>query len=128
MPGTRAPHVMLQRSGERISTLDLFGKNFCVLAAANGGAYCEAFRAAAADLGLPLDAYRVAEGETVSDPDGCFADAHGLSNSGAVMVRPDGFVAWRASDARHASKPILSEVLSCLLCQSKRAPASIAAD
>ena len=81
----------------RISALDLFGKNFCVLAGANGGAYCEAFRDAAADLGLPLDTYRVAEGETVSDPDGRFADAYGLSDSGAVMVRPDGFVAWRAA-------------------------------
>jgi 2-polyprenyl-6-methoxyphenol hydroxylase-like FAD-dependent oxidoreductase len=127
MPGTRAPHVMLQRAGAPISTLDLFGKNFCALAASKGGAYCETFRAAAADLGLPLDVYRVAEGETVSDPDTRFTDAYGVSDSGAVMVRPDGFVAWRASDARHASKPILSEVLSSLLCRSERGPASIAA-
>ena len=39
----------------RISTLDLFGKNFCVLAAADGGGYCDAARDAAADLGLPID-------------------------------------------------------------------------
>ncbi len=127
MPGTRAPHVMLQRSGARISTLDLFGKNFCVLAAAGGAAYCESFRGVAADLGLPLDTYRVADGEAASDPDGRFADAYGLSDSGAVMVRPDGFVAWRASDARHASKAILSEVLSSLLCRNDRAQASATA-
>jgi 2-polyprenyl-6-methoxyphenol hydroxylase-like FAD-dependent oxidoreductase len=127
MPGTRAPHVMLQRSGARISTLDLFGKNFCVLAAANGGAYCEAARDVAADLGLPLDIHRVADGEDVSDPDRRFADAYGLPDSGAILVRPDGFVAWRASDARHASKAILSEVLSSLLCQSERAQASATA-
>jgi putative polyketide hydroxylase len=69
----------------------------------------------------------VAEDETVSDPERRFAGAYGLSDSGAVMVRPDGFVAWRARDARQASKPILSEVLSCLLCRSKRAPVSTAA-
>jgi len=127
MPGTRAPHVMLQRSGARTSTLDLFGKNFCVLAAADGAAYCEAFRDAAADLGLPLDTYRVAEAETLSDPDERFADGYGLSNSGAVLVRPDGFVAWRTNDTRHPSKAILRDVLSSLLCQSKRAQASAAA-
>jgi hypothetical protein len=38
MPGTRAPHVMLRRAGKPISTLDLFTKNFCVLAAPGGGA------------------------------------------------------------------------------------------
>jgi 2-polyprenyl-6-methoxyphenol hydroxylase-like FAD-dependent oxidoreductase len=128
MPGTRAPHVVLQRSGARISTLDLFGKNFCVLAAAGGAAYCESFRGVAADLGLPLDTYRVAEDETVSDPDRPFAEAYGLPDSGAILVRPDGFVAWRASNARHASKAILSEVLSSLLCQSERAQASATAD
>jgi putative polyketide hydroxylase len=82
MPGTRAPHVPLQRDGARISTLDLFGKNFCVLAGANGAAYCNAARDAAAGLGLPLDPHRVAGGENVSDPDGRFADEYGLSDSG----------------------------------------------
>ncbi len=124
MPGTRAPHVMLQRSRARTSTLDPFGKNFCVLAAAGGGAYCDASRDAAADLGLPLDTYRVANGETISDPDGRFADAYGVSDSGAVIVRPDGFVAWRASDAQHASKATIRAVLSSLLCRNDQARVS----
>ena len=79
MPGTRAPHVLLQCGGARISTLDLFGKNFCALAAADGAGYCEAARDAAAALGLPINCYRVAAGENVSDPDGRFTDAYGLS-------------------------------------------------
>jgi 2-polyprenyl-6-methoxyphenol hydroxylase-like FAD-dependent oxidoreductase len=119
MPGTRAPHVPLQRDGARISTLDLFGKNFCVLAGANGAAYCNAARDAAARLGLPLDPYRVAGGENVSDPDGRFADEYGLSDSGAVIVRPDGFVAWRAKEGRHASAVTMSAVLRSLLCRDE---------
>ncbi len=62
MPGTRAPHVVLQRAGKPISTLDLFTRNFCVLAAADGGAWCDAARTAAADLGLAIDAHQVGHG------------------------------------------------------------------
>jgi 2-polyprenyl-6-methoxyphenol hydroxylase-like FAD-dependent oxidoreductase len=116
-PGTRAPHVVLQRAGKPISTLDLFTRNFCVLAAAEGGAWCDAARAAAGDFGLSLDAYEVGRGD-VSDPDGRFADAYGLSRSGAVVVRPDGFVAWRAVDGAGASKAAMTALLSSLLCRN----------
>jgi putative polyketide hydroxylase len=115
MPGTRAPHVLLQRGGAQISTLDLFGKNFCVLAAANDAGYCDAARDAAVGLGLPLDTYRVAGGENVSDTNGRFADAYGLSEAGAVIVRPDGFVAWRAKDASGESRALMGTMLSSLL-------------
>ena len=117
LPGTRAPHVVLQRAGKPISTLDLFTRNFCVLAAADGGAWCDAARAAAGDLGLALDAYEVGRGD-VSDPDGRFAAAYGLSLSGAVVVRPDGFVAWRAVDGAGASKAAVTALLSSLLCRN----------
>ena len=117
MPGTRAPHVVLQRAGKPISTLDLFTRNFCVLAAADGGAWCAAARGAAGDLGLALDAHDVGRGE-VSDPDGRFADAYGLSPSGAVVVRPDGFVAWRAVDGAGASKAAMTALLCSLLCRN----------
>jgi 2-polyprenyl-6-methoxyphenol hydroxylase-like FAD-dependent oxidoreductase len=127
MPGTRAPHVPLQRGSAQISTLDLFGKNFCVLAGANGAGYCDAARDAAADLGLALDAYRVARGENVSDADGRFAEAYGLADSGAVIVRPDGFVAWRAKDVRRASAATVSTVLRSILCRNEQAQASVAA-
>jgi hypothetical protein len=118
MPGTRAPHVPLQRDGMQISTLDLFGKNFCLLAAADGAGYCDAARDAAADLGLALDAYCIAGSENVSDRDGRFAEAYGLSDSGAVIVRPDGFVAWRAKEASGASTALMGTVLSSLLCHN----------
>ncbi len=128
MPGTRAPHVPLQRGDTRISTLDLFGTNFCVLVAANGGAFCDSRpRRGGGPRTCRLNAYRVAGGEIISDPDGRFADAYALSDFGAVIVRPDGFVAWRAKDARHASTATVSAVLRSLLCRSEEAQASVAA-
>jgi hypothetical protein len=120
MPGTRAPHVTLRRAGKPISTLDLFTRNFCVVAASDGAPWRDAALAAAADLGLALDAHHLDHGD-VSDPDKRFAEAYGLLPSGAVLVRPDGFVAWRARDASAANKPAMTALLSELLCRNLEA-------
>jgi len=116
-PGSRAPHVLLARSGTDLSTLDLFGHNYVLLAAADGVGWRGAAVAAAGGLGLPLDAYLVG-GDELIDPDGGFADAYGLSGAGAVLVRPDGIVAWRAVDGTGASEATVHEALSTLLCRN----------
>ena len=60
-----------------------------LLAAADGLAWRDAAETAAAEVpGLEFDAHYLGDDE--------FADAYGISPSGAVLVRPDGFVAWRA--------------------------------
>src|SRR5260370_28244027 len=41
-PGCRAPHVWLEREGQRLSTLDLFGTEYVLLAAQAGNAWCHA--------------------------------------------------------------------------------------
>jgi 2-polyprenyl-6-methoxyphenol hydroxylase-like FAD-dependent oxidoreductase len=96
-PGSRAPHLWLQGDGRRRSTLDLFGCDFVLLAGPDGGPWCDAAPAAAA-LGVRLAAYRVG-GEELTAPDDSFTEAYGVSRTGAVLVRPDGFVAWRARAA-----------------------------
>jgi hypothetical protein len=124
-PGFRAPHVFLHRDGVRVSTLDLFGRSFVMLAGADGGAWCDAARAAAGRLGVGLAAYLVADGDGVAagvdrltgDASG-FLDAYGLSPGGAVLVRPDGVVAWRAADgtgATGATAQAMAGVLSRVL-------------
>jgi 2-polyprenyl-6-methoxyphenol hydroxylase-like FAD-dependent oxidoreductase len=95
-PGTRAPHVWLMRNGERISTLDLYGRRFVLVAASDGGAWCDEAPAAAGRAAIPFDMHRIGE-NGLADPDGTFATAYGITRTGAVLVRPDGFVAWRAA-------------------------------
>jgi putative polyketide hydroxylase len=56
-------------------------------------------------------------GSTLGDPDGRFAEAFGLSPSGAVIVRPDGHVAWRAVGDIAASPDTVQRVMSALLCR-----------
>jgi 2-polyprenyl-6-methoxyphenol hydroxylase-like FAD-dependent oxidoreductase len=115
-PGSRAPHVVLERAGSRLSTLDLFGKNFVVLAGFAGAAWCTAALAAGRQAGIELDACQVGSGD-LRDADERFPGAYGISPSGAVLVRPDGFVGWRAIDAAGASPAALLHVLHTLLCR-----------
>jgi 2-polyprenyl-6-methoxyphenol hydroxylase-like FAD-dependent oxidoreductase len=112
-PGSRAPHLFLDRRGTRVSALDLFGGNFVLLAGAEGDAWYAAARRAAERLRLPLDAYRVGSAD-LADPDDRFHDAYGISPAGAVIVRPDGFVGWRARDATGAAEAAEERALHAL--------------
>jgi 2-polyprenyl-6-methoxyphenol hydroxylase-like FAD-dependent oxidoreductase len=114
-PGSRAPHVFLDRRGARLSVLDLFGRNFVLLAGAEGVVWCTTALRAAKRLRLSLDAYRMGSAE-LADPEDRFHDAYGISAAGAVIVRPDGFVGWRARDAAGASEEVALHALRSLLC------------
>lgn len=108
MPGSRAPHVWLTRDGQRVSTIDLTGR-FLVLAGPEGDAWALVARRLADALGgLPIDVYQV--GKELGDPDGGFAHAYGISASGACVVRPDGFVAWRSHGSAAQPESILEGV------------------
>jgi 2-polyprenyl-6-methoxyphenol hydroxylase-like FAD-dependent oxidoreductase len=117
-PGSRAPHVWLNRRGDLVSTLDLFGQNFVLLAGPRGGAWRDAARGAAERLGVSLDACLVDDGAgELADTGARFCAAYGISPDGAVLVRPDGFVAWRAADASGATAGDLAGVLARVLCR-----------
>jgi 2-polyprenyl-6-methoxyphenol hydroxylase-like FAD-dependent oxidoreductase len=95
--GTRAPHVWLRRDGERLSTIDLFHDGFVLLTTPAGAAWTQPARAAAAELGVPLRVHVVGDGgDLADDDDRSFAAACGLHDGGALLVRPDAFVAWRS--------------------------------
>ena len=117
MPGTRAPHLVLKRGGAEISTLDLFGRNFVLLAGREGESWCRAARAVAQEFGLEVDAFRFAGGDGIEDPAGTFAGTYGIEESGAVLVRPDGFVAWRSRTENEAPERALAYSLKHLLCR-----------
>jgi 2-polyprenyl-6-methoxyphenol hydroxylase-like FAD-dependent oxidoreductase len=94
MPGSRAPHLWLTRSGERLSTLDLI-KNYTLLSGRDGGKWLGVAAAVANEFGgLPLNAHCI--GRDVGDPEGLFGEYYGVGAKGASLVRPDGFVAWRS--------------------------------
>ena len=105
-PGSRAPHVELRREGRTSSTIDLFGRHFAVLAGADGAPWAAAAAGAAERVGVPIDAH-VLGGE--------FESAYGVSAAGAVLVRPDGFVAFRSRDAVEDPTATLERALRSVL-------------
>ncbi|KUN87587.1 monooxygenase [Streptomyces bungoensis] len=119
-PGTRAPHLWLRRAGERVSTLDLYERSLVLLADSpdDAGWHAAARRLAETD-GIPLDAYRVGPGAdadlTYEDDATDWARAHGVTADGTVLIRPDGFVAWRATAAVPDPEGVLREILRTLL-------------
>ena len=72
-------------------------------------------------LGVDLDAY-VVGGTELADPQGRFLGAYGILPSGAVLVRPDGFVGWRAAEAADAPEQALRQALQTLLCRGDGKP------
>ncbi len=94
LAGRRAPHAWVQprwSKGEEISTLDLFDGRFTLLTGADGSGW----RTAAdelAETGMPLAV--VGLGVEFDDPHGELVARYGLGDRGAVLVRPDGYVAW----------------------------------
>jgi putative polyketide hydroxylase len=92
-PGTRAPHLWVERDGERISTLDLFQRGWVLLGA--DGVWREAVAQASSRLAIPVELVHI--GNDIIPPDNNeFLDSFGIGVSGASLVRPDGYVAWRA--------------------------------
>ncbi len=108
-PGTRAPHLAVTHKGNSISTLDLFGGNFTLLSGPEGDAWRGAARTAAPALGVDVDVHSIGEP--------AFPEAYGITPAGAVLVRPDGFVAWRAKTAEGASAEVIGHALRTVLCR-----------
>jgi len=97
-PGARLPHVWLQRGEERVSTLDLLGPGLTVFTGPDDEPWRAAAPAASACVGVDVRVLVVGR-HGLHDPDEELAAAYGLGSDGAVLVRPDGYVAWRARSA-----------------------------
>ena len=114
-PGGRAPHLWVQRNGERVSTLDAFGGGLVLLTGADGGAWRAAAQEAAAPRQIPIEVLSVGEAGDLQAPAGRFETLYGVEPDGAVLVRPDGFVGWRANRAGDAPAEDLARALTTIL-------------
>ena len=113
-PGARAPHAWLEAAGQRRSTLDLYGGTFTILAARGGADWVHEAREAAGRLGVPLAAFQIGVDGVPEDP-GRFEAGHGIGAAGALIVRPDGHVAWRSAGPGPAEGDRMEAVLRRLV-------------
>jgi putative polyketide hydroxylase len=111
-PGTRAPHVPLLRDGAELSTLDLFGVGLVLLAGPDATAWL-----AAAGQVAGLTAHRIGGDGTdeITDVAGIWSKTFGVTDEGAVLVRPDGVVAWRGPAAVADPGRVLADAVGRVL-------------
>ena len=83
-PGERAPHVWIRHAGRRVSTLDLFDGRLTLVTGDNTG-----WARASGTFNLQML-------ETAGRS--ALARAYRIGPDSAVLVRPDGRVAWRSDD------------------------------
>ena len=123
-PGAHLPHAWLDGPGGRISTLDLVtGPHFSLLTGIGGDGWADAARRARDATGVPVDVHAIGTRDGLHDNYGDWAALREVQGSGAVLVRPDRHVAWRAAEYTPAAAASLSDVLRGLLANTARADA-----
>lgn len=119
-PGAKLRHAWLvDPSGRRISTLDVVGRGkFTLITGLSGTAW----KSAARELGLPWLRTVVVGERGTTDPYMYWARVREIAEAGALLVRPDGVVAWRQTEpvreadaARTQLRTALETVLSTTL-------------
>jgi 2,4-dichlorophenol 6-monooxygenase len=115
-PGAKLPHAWLvDRSGRKVSTLDVTGKGmFTVLTGPSGRAWSEA----ADRLDLPYLQVVLTGTSGAEDPYGDWQRVREIDETGALLVRPDGYVAWRHTAAVwdvHSALALLRDALGAVL-------------
>jgi 2,4-dichlorophenol 6-monooxygenase len=118
-PGAKLPHAWLvDRHGHRISTLDLVGKgSFTVVTGPSGLVWQAAAQACEEELGVPLPVVRF-DTEGARDAYGEWSRVSGIDDGGCLLVRPDGYVAWRSVDppaGESSAREQLAAALSAVL-------------
>lgn len=119
LPGSRVPHLWVERNGQRISTLDLFDGRLVLLTGPDGSAWSGAAAKVAADLGIDLVTYRIGPDADLLDLENSWQTKMGISNGGALLVRPDSFVAWRSSTLPDNPTKALEQVIVHILGKNK---------
>ncbi len=115
-PGSIARHVgiVLEGEEEHRHVADLLGQTFVFILGSRANGWAEATKKYTGGS-LGIKAHRLKAGT-----DAAFCSKYGITDSGAVLIRPDGFVAW-VSDGPALSGlggmgiPEPAKTLSCLI-------------
>jgi len=115
-PGTRVPHAWIDRSGQWVSTIDLFTQGLTLISA--DGCWIEAAQRASDATGIPVHTLRV--GDEIHFPtERSFEATFGVGRDGASLVRPDAIVAWRSDQSATPLERRVADVGRCLTAISK---------
>ncbi|KJK45106.1 phenol 2-monooxygenase [Lentzea aerocolonigenes] len=121
-PGARLPHAWVGDSRRKLSTHDLvpYGQ-FTLLTGVNGEAWADAAQKAADRLGVPVRTVVIGPGREVTDLYFDWSRLSGVDEDGAVLVRPDKHIAWRAGSLPDDPEASLMSVLTTVLSREESA-------
>ena len=98
-PGAYLPHAWIEHQRQQVSTIDLAGDGrFSLFVGIGGERWAQAAAEVAAELGLELDVRKVGVGCDYNDVLGDWTAMREVGDDGALLVRPDRHIAWRAQD------------------------------
>ncbi|MFF3567843.1 FAD-dependent oxidoreductase [Nocardia jiangxiensis] len=110
-PGTRAPHRWITVDGHERSTLDLIRHDWVLLSCDDQ--WRSAAAQAAEKLGIGVVFEQIGTDVQFEEPT-VFEHAYGIGSTGATLIRPDGYIAWRTPaaprDAAHELENALATV------------------
>jgi len=114
-PGAKLPHAWLvDRRGHRLSTLDLVGKGAFTLVTGLAGAVWQGAADACLDqLGVPVRVVRIGT-EDARDAYGEWRRVSEPDEDACLLVRPDGYIAWRCVDAPAEASAARDRLISAL--------------
>jgi 2,4-dichlorophenol 6-monooxygenase len=129
-PGAPLPHAWIEdEDGNRRPVKDLVTPGrFLLIAGEDGHPWCEAARQLAAAARVPVDAVRIGhlDGD-LYDPRCTWLRHRRIASDGAILVRPDRFIAWRQPAGAGEPRAVLAAALSQILARPVGAQATSAA-
>ena len=118
-PGTKVPHNWFRRGqygSDIVATLDLCGQGkFTLLTGIGGEGWVAAAQAYTAASGLSINTVVVGPGQDVEDIYQEWAEIREVDEDGCLLVRPDGYIAFRSQTAAPDASELIANAMSQIL-------------
>ena len=115
-PGAPMPHAWIEHNRKKLAMHDLAGHGrFTLIVGVGGEPWVRAAAEVSAELGIELPVYSVGLRCEYDDVTNDWAKVREVGDQGAVLIRPDRFIAWRSTDLPEAPGKALSDALRQVL-------------
>jgi 2,4-dichlorophenol 6-monooxygenase len=115
-PGSHLPHAWVGDNKRKLALMDLAPyTRFTLITGITGEAWASAADKVAHELGVPLEAVVIGPGREVTDLYYDWARLREIDESGALLVRPDKHVGWRAPTLPDDPEAALRMALTAIL-------------
>lgn len=113
--GARLPHAWIEHQRARVSTLDIGASQIRLLTGRSGEGWGEAALRAGKAMGIDIPVFQLGRGCDYDDVYLMWENVREVGDDGAILVRPDGHIAWRAHRMPGDPEADLTAVLAAML-------------